>query len=188
MRKIAQCLFLVFVSVSSGFGQSYSLDNSKSHLSIFGTSTLHDWEIKAEALNGNMMISTQDESFEIKSLSFKVLVNSLKSGKSMMDNNTYKAMEAEEYPSVSYKLNSAKVIGKTDGTFNLKAKGTLTIANTTKTIEMPVKAAMNSSQISYQGEITFNMSEYGIEPPTALLGSIKTGDEITIKFNVTYNN
>jgi hypothetical protein len=29
------------------------------------------------------------------------------------------------------------------------------------------------------------MSEYNVEPPSFMFGAMKTGDEITVKFNVT---
>jgi len=30
------------------------------------------------------------------------------------------------------------------------------------------------------------MTEFGIEPPTAIFGTLKTGDEISIDFNVVF--
>jgi len=31
------------------------------------------------------------------------------------------------------------------------------------------------------------MTHYGVEPPTALMGTIKTGEEVTINFNFQVN-
>jgi hypothetical protein len=30
------------------------------------------------------------------------------------------------------------------------------------------------------------MSQYGIEPPVALLGTLKTGDEVAVEFNLNF--
>ena len=38
--------------------------------------------------------------------------------------------------------------------------------------------------MSIVGEKSIKMTSYGVEPPTALLGTIKTGDDLTIKFNI----
>ena len=44
------------------------------------------------------------------------------------------------------------------------------------------KMKVAPNMVSLEGEKTFNMTDYGIEPPTALFGTITTGDEVTIKF------
>lgn len=41
-------------------------------------------------------------------------------------------------------------------------------------------------KVAFMGEIKINMTEFNVDPPTALLGTIKTGEEITIKFQVFF--
>jgi hypothetical protein len=45
-----------------------------------------------------------------------------------------------------------------------------------------------SNMVALEGEKTFNMTDYAIEPPKALFGTITTGDEITIKFKSIFTN
>ena len=40
--------------------------------------------------------------------------------------------------------------------------------------------------INIKGEKTLKMSDFDVKPPTALLGTLKTGNDITIKFNLNY--
>ena len=42
------------------------------------------------------------------------------------------------------------------------------------------------NKVVLKGEKTFKMTEFKIDPPKALLGTITTGDEITIKFNTIF--
>jgi polyisoprenoid-binding protein YceI len=59
------------------------------------------------------------------------------------------------------------------------------ISGTRKQITLPVKAQrLDDGGLRFVGSTTFNMSEYGVDPPTVMLGAIKTGDEITINFDV----
>lgn len=186
MKRIALMFFLIMPFIGNVFGQSFTLSNDDSELSIFGTSTLHDWEMTSEDMSGSSEIITDNETLELKSLQFTVNVKGLKSGKSAMDNNTYKALNEDDYPTIKYVLTTATVQSKTSSTRTLNTSGKLTISGKTRDVNMIVKATKKSEAVGFQGQTTFLMSEYGVDPPTALLGTVKTGDEITIKFNVTF--
>ena len=45
---------------------------------------------------------------------------------------------------------------------------------------------INSNTIHIVGEKSIKMTDFNVEPPTALFGSITTGDEITIKFKTKF--
>ena len=47
---------------------------------------------------------------------------------------------------------------------------------------------LSDGSVQFIGSVTFNMTNFNIDPPTAVMGTIKTGDEITIKFQVIYSN
>lgn len=186
--KIMMVLFLtIFFSIlSSGnlLAQQFKLDNSKSALTVHGTSSLHDWEEKAEKQSGSMSILLSEEgNLTISSLAVSVEAESLKSHKSGMDKNTYKALKTDKYKSIDFKMVSVKQIKDLgNSSFQVTVSGKLTITGTTKTIDLPLKMNVSTNMVTLEGETTFNMSEYGIEPPTALFGTITTGDQIKIKF------
>lgn len=186
MKRILVALVLILCLPHVVSSQSFTLSNDDSELSIFGTSTLHDWEMTSQNMSGSSEIITDNETLEVKSLKFTVVVKGLKSGKSAMDNNTYKALNEDDYPTIKYVLTKATVQSKTSSTHTLNTSGTLTISGKTRDVNMIVKATKESEAVGFQGQTTFLMSEYGVDPPTALLGTVKTGDEITIKFNVTF--
>jgi polyisoprenoid-binding protein YceI len=79
-------------------------------------------------------------------------------------------------------MDNVKVEGNST---KMSTKGALTIGGVTKIVTMNVQADA-SSGVSFSGDITFKMSVFEIDPPTAVFGTIKTGDEITIKFNAQY--
>lgn len=185
MKSKYTTLTLVFLMFSLlAISQKHTLEKAKSTLSIFGTSTLHDWEIVAEEMVSTVDAETDADGVSVNALTFKVPVKSLKSGKGGMDDNTYKALKAKKFPEIVYKLSKVNSSSAKGGKYELQTTGALTIAGTTKTIPLKVMA---TKDLQFTGETTFKMSDYGIDPPTALLGTIKTGDEITIKFNINYN-
>lgn len=186
---IRQLILILLIGVTTALSpiEKYVVTESGSSLKILGTSTLHDWEIVAGDFSGNASI-TIDEGLKIDDLSFKVKVESLESGKSAMDNNTYEALNAKKYPYINYEFSEVTSGSKAGDAYNLNTKGKLTIAGYTKTITMPVMARVSGNQISFAGKITFNMTDFKVDPPRALMGTIKTGDEVTIDFNIKYNN
>jgi hypothetical protein len=172
----------LLISFNQVQSQEYILVNKESSLKVYGTSSLHDWNVDAENQSGKIKCLLS-ESFVIKQLSLVVVSESLKSGKSGMDKNTYKALNTKQYKSIIFKLTKVNnVTDKGSGVFEVKGQGDLSLAGTTKNIPITLKVTVASSKITIEGEKKFKMTDFKIDPPTALLGTITTGDEVTVKF------
>jgi len=157
---------------------------------IHGTSNIHKWDEKVGTVTGNCVINwNKDGSFDLDSIKIKMNVRSIKSDKGpVMDNNTYKALKADANPEIIFtllvpvKTLQAKTIQKT-----VTAKGNFTIAGITRPVVMQVKIGMQGSgKLSIGGLQTIKMTDYGIEPPTAFFGTLKTGNEIIIDFKINF--
>ncbi len=182
--KLIGIFTLVLVPVLT-WGQ-YKVDASSSELMIEGTSSLHDWEIEAEEIKGTARLDPADLE-KLSDLKFSVVVKELKSGKGAMDKNTYEALKQEKHPEVTYTLTKInKITPAGSGTYKLSTSGNLTIAGTTRPVNMEVTARTSGSGVAFSGEYPLKMTTYNVDPPTAVFGTIKTGDEVTIKFNVNY--
>ena len=170
MRRI---LIIAAATILHSFlhAQDLALKKDASSLYIQGTSTLHDWESVVKKIEASAKMNS-DALSEIK---FIAEVKSIKSGKSGMDKNTYKAMKAEEFPQVTFESDRLTI-----DNVSLVGEGLLTIAGTSKTIPVSLKIS-SGDEISISGEINIKMTDYGITPPVAVFGTIKTGDDIKIK-------
>lgn len=181
LALILAILLQVFV-IGSLMAQNYTLSNSASQLTVFGTSNLHDWEVVAEQQSGDIKL-TNDETLSISELKVKVVSESLKSGKSGMDKNTFKALKTNSYKSIDFEMLQVKSMESVgNSNYKVTVVGNLSIAGVTKKIELSLKMGVSDSKVTLEGEKAINMTHYNIEPPTALLGTIKTGEELTIKF------
>lgn len=118
---------------------------------------------------------------KIQSITFNVPVKGLKSGKSRMDKNTYKALKAEDHSNIKFESTSIK-----ESNGKLYAVGNLTIAGTTKNIEIPLELNKTQDKLTIVTSYKINMLDYNVEPPTAMFGTIKTGESVTVKFNLIY--
>jgi len=184
---LGTALFLTLFSFEL-VAQEFNLNNETSQLSVSGTSSLHDWHVDAEKQKGSIVLDLANE-LAIKKLYVEITAESLKSGKKGMDKNTYKALNTSQHKSITYQMLEVKQITKQGETkYAVKTVGNLSVAGTTKKVTLDFELQLTANKVTLKGEKSFKMTEFGIEPPKALLGTITTGDEITIKFNTTLNN
>ena len=112
----------------------------------------------------------------ISDIYFAADVKSIKSGQSGMDKNIYKALKSDDFPKIEFKSENLKIEGN-----EITGKGTLTIAGQSKEINVNLELIKKDPRNIVSGTIALKMTEYGIKPPTAVFGTIKTGDEIKIE-------
>ena len=100
-----------------------------------------------------------------------------------MDGKTYKALEGDKHPKITFK--SAENISVSANTAT-KIKGQLSIAGKTKEVELPFTLQdASDSTVKIAGKMPVKMSDFGIDPPTAMMGALKTGDEVVISYDLT---
>lgn len=185
--KLILVYVLCFFTSSAISAQKFKLDLDNSAVIVNGTSNLHDWHITSKTFRGT--ISFDDlSSNQIKALSISVPSETLKSGKKGMDKNTYKALNTDDFKNITFKLNKVtKIESKDDNKNIVYALGDLTIAGNTNTISIDFEMETYSNRIIISGEKRIKMTDFKVEPPSALFGTITTGDEICIKFKSTFN-
>ena len=161
----------------------YHLEQNKASMTVTGTSTIHDWELKVEDIKhtGSMTVE-RNKLLKINQLDITVAVKSIKSGKDLMDNKTYKALKEANHPAISFNLITTIPAGNNTVT----STGELTIAGKTRKVTMDVRYKLYETFIEFQGELTLKMSDYEITPPAVFMGTIKTGDEVTISFSIPF--
>lgn len=186
MKKLLLIIFIVGAVAPRIVAQKYTLSATESKLEVLGTSSLHDWEEVATEMTGSAIINLDNGQPDIESLKFNVPVKALKSDHGGMDKNTYEALKSNKHPNIYYELKEVKSIEKNGQDYSLKTSGNLTIAGETKNIEMTVTSKTAGNTISFSGKVNIKMTDFKVDPPTALLGTVKTGDDITIQFNTKF--
>lgn len=180
-RTLVVFCLLVF---SAGFTQAQDAYKiQKASVVIAGTSTMHDWEMKGQSVTCNASFKTESNKItEVSALQLTIPVSSLKSGKGAMDKNAYSALKAEEHKQIVFTHSSSKIAGN-----KIISTGNLTIAGVTKAIEVESTYTVNADNtLSTKTTESFKMSEYKVEPPSFMFGSVTTGDAITLTFELTF--
>ena len=103
-----------------------------------------------------------------------------------MDKNTYKAMNTDKYPNITFTASSAAVKSAGGSSYTVTAHGKLTIHGVAKDADITATCTVNGDKsITCSGSYKLNMTEFSVTPPSIMFGMIKVGDPITVKFNFT---
>lgn len=175
-----------FISITS-FGQ-VNKDLIRTEVTVHGTSTLHDWVSDVTRMESNADIFMLDgELIDVTNLSIKIKTTDIKSEKgSMMDKNTWKAMKYDKFPYIYVKMQRTSSLVKYNNEYRISGNADVTIAGVTKRLPIQAVGVTGSDgEVVVRGEKSFKMSEFGIVPPVVLMGTLKTGDKVTIKYSVT---
>lgn len=162
------------------------------NIKLSGTSSLHNWDMNSKVFSGEALFIfdqvNRDVLTSIPSLTFTLAVAQLKSDDKKLDKNAYKALKGETFRNIVYKLKSATIQKGAGNAYVLKTTGSLSIAGVTKQVSMDVHCIVNKdATISCTGTEQLKMSDYGVKPPTFMLGAMKTGDNVSLNFNIVYS-
>ena len=180
---------LLLPAITRGQVSSFNLDPN-SEIVVKGTSTIHDWEVDVEEMNISMKLDPErltsgtSAGSAVESFSLTVAVESMESGKGSMNRKMYGALKKDDHPNIMFKLRSAEP-EESESSPELDITGDLTIAGTTKAVSLPVKVTqVNVDSYMFEGSYSLNMKEYDVDPPSAMLGTIRTGEEVEIVFKL----
>lgn len=178
-------LFSIVIGNVSVSAQNYQATANNSTIVVDGTSNVHDWDVKAEQFTVKATIEGEDDALEIKNINLDLVAEGLKSGKSGMDKNTYKALKTDKHKNIRFVSNKTVSVNKSGNAYKVVVQGVMEIAGSKKTTDVTFDLVKTANGYTLKGEKKINMPEYDITPPTALMGTIKTGEDVTIKYNLT---
>jgi polyisoprenoid-binding protein YceI len=159
-------------------------------IKVLGSSNVHDWTMTSSTIESRGEFKFDEGSLRsLVSFSLSVDAKSLKSEHESMDSRTYKTIKADQFPKITYKLNSAVITLLQKNKYLVKATGELAIAGATQTIVLNVTAVVNpDNTITCTGSQKIKLTDYKIEPPSFMLGAMKVTNDLTIQFNLLYKN
>jgi hypothetical protein len=165
-----------------------------SKVTLAGSSNVHDWACKSTTFQAVIELDSSyltrpmtELARPITKVSVTIPAKSLKCGHGKMDENMYKALNADRFPDIKYVLENYEIdtaLSTLDG-FVAKTVGNVTVAGKTVRAEIPITALRKSGgSMTGEGTLKLKMTDFGIKPPVALLGTLRTKDEISIAFQV----
>ncbi|MEX2601172.1 MAG: YceI family protein [Balneolaceae bacterium] len=193
-RIIITPILLLFLSLGTLFAQEVTLDLvTGSELTIDGTSNIRDWDATTTTLDAELILAGAETTLQslspeqFISLTLSLPVESLDSGTRGLNNNMHKYLKSDVQPNIRFELGEISEITQTDNGITLTATGTVFVAGESIEVTMSVDAATNSEgEWVFSGSQPLKMTDFGISPPTAVFGTVRAVDDVTILYNIRF--
>ena len=160
------------------------------NLVINGTSTLHNWTAKTTALTGNAVLAGKwtgrgKAALKLQSINLVIAVKSIKSSEGGgMDDTMYSALDLKHHALITYELTKAHLLTRpTTATAAavFSTTGTLRVDGVTKTVPLVLTATPTpDGGLTITTKLKLKMTVFGVKPPTAMFGVIRSGNAITV--------
>jgi hypothetical protein len=188
MKYTVICL-CAFVVMSMRPVKNPAPEVGNADVKVLGTSNLHNWSMEDKDVTCSVQFmygAGKTLPVSLAAFTFSFPVHNLKSESSGMDSKAYDAMKAKTQGNIAFAASSSKIIPVTNDQFTVNSSGNLTIAGVTKAVALTAACSVKADgTIACAGTYGLRMSDYQIKPPTYLLGTLRTGNKLTIDFSMT---
>jgi polyisoprenoid-binding protein YceI len=162
-------------------GSNLTLD-TQSKVWVEGTSTVRAYKCTAKSIDATLETGPEGTDAAVatlvKNAVIKVATAVLECGNGTMNEHMRKALKMTEQPFIAFALDSYAL--EPSGTL----KGKLQIAGQEKEVQFPATITEENGAIRVTGSKQINMKEWGVKPPSLMLGTMKVNEMVTINFDV----
>jgi polyisoprenoid-binding protein YceI len=184
LRSVLGFLVIGACFVSTAFGQSCYQASDGSKLTVSGSATVRSFSCESTTIEGRAVMDTQ--STDSVKIDLQVPVRSFDCGKRAMNEDLYEALKADEHPYIHYRVRRTNIVsGEETGDQQIRIVGALSMAGTTRGDTTIVKGRPAPDQsFRVEGSTPLSLRQFGVDPPTALLGLIQVKDSVTVSVDL----
>ena len=167
----------------------------ESRLWVAGTSTVRSFECQAGAFDAKIESTGSDAVAAIlagekavSNVEITVPAEKLDCRNGTMNEHMRKALKAKEFPTIVFRASSYDLARSTDSV-GVSLTGSLTLGGVQKPIAVKATAKRGAEgTLVVSGAREVRMTEFGLKPPTLMLGTLKVDDKVTVGFDVVLKN
>jgi len=180
-------LLTVFVLLFAQSATAQLSVKSGSTMRIDGTSNVRGWNCTVENYNGSFTVQESANTLTgISAITVTVPISAIECGNGTMNTKLRETLKQDEHPNIRFTLTNATVNAGQGEAFTVASTGNLSIAGVTNALQMNVQGqALANGRYRFTGSAPVLMTQFGMRPPTALMGSMRVGDRVTVQFDVT---
>jgi polyisoprenoid-binding protein YceI len=195
-RRAMQAILVVAPAVTPNTFHREALDLlPESRVWINGSSTVRSFECKAGALDVQIATTATDAvratiagEKAIGAVEVKIPAEQLECGNGTMNDHMRKALKAKDNPTIAFRMTSYELAKTADGA-KATLTGTLSLGGTERPITVAADAkAIDGETLRVAGTHEIRMTEYGLKPPTLMLGTLKVGEKVKVSFDLVLKN
>jgi len=186
MKHFFMAYFIVvFLITFNVWAQHTYIFTPQSHIWVAGTSSLHEWNCNVGTFQGSVIVIPPDSLLQLQQVYVEIPVEEMDCKNNIMNKKMKKALKAKENPKIIFKMTrqlQSRALG--DSALKVTLEGELQIAGVKRNVSIEAIGKTIQDGFRFEGKKVLRMTEFGIHPPTALFGMLKTGDVITVFFDV----
>ena len=166
----------------------------QSRLWIDGKSTVRKFSCKAPVFTADVdaapgaVAAVLGGAKAVRAVTVTVPAEKMDCGNGTMNEHMLKALKANEARTIVFTLTGydvAKGDAGVQGTLN----GTLTLGGQTRPVSIAAQAAdAAGGLLRVSGSYTLKMTEFGLKPPSLMMGTMKVDESITVNFDLYLKN
>ena len=167
----------------------------ESKLWVAGTSTVRSFQCQAgsfdakvESVGAEAVAAVLAGQKAVTSVEVTVPSEKLDCKNGTMNEHMRKAIKAKDFPTIVFKATSYD-LAKTGENMAVTLNGSLTLGGVEKpiTVNAQAKPGPNGTLV-VSGTREVRMTEFGLKPPSLMLGTMKVDEKITVGFEVVLKN
>lgn len=200
--NIVYSLILVVAATLAGgdlLAQTTFTAHEDSRLWIEGRSNVNTFECMAKEYVAEAILPEFENTDQISdpnnlgtdhnaTITVGIKVEGFECGRSRMNRDLNEALKSDEFPQITFTLKNATAItipDDIDNGFEIEVDGSLTVAGVTREISFKSNGfIMDDGRIRAVGGKQIKMTDFNVEPPTALFGMVKAEDELRVRFDL----
>ena len=162
-----------------------------SQLWVEGTSTVRDFKCSARTLDANIATTRADAATAlyagekaVTTVSFRIPAAQLDCRNGQMNEHMMKALKAGANPTIAFDL-AGYELATIDGKVRANLTGTLSLGGVTKPITLAADLVQETAGgVRVKGVYDLRMTEYGLKPPSLMMGTMKVNDLVKVNFDL----
>jgi polyisoprenoid-binding protein YceI len=167
----------------------------QSRLWVDGTSTVRSWSCKATVLDATIDAGAADAVASViagqkavRAVDVRIPAAKLECGNETMNAHMRKALKAADHPVIAFAV-SAYDITRGAGGVTGTIEGQLTLGGVTRPISLAATGVAGpDGTLHVTGAHELVMTEFGLKPPSLMLGTMKVGDKVKVSFDLYVAN
>ena len=163
--------------------QAPLIGQNSTTITISGTSTVRNWSCPVEAAvkvtPGKAGEGAPGFPTGLQAVALTVPVKAIECDNDTMNEHLRTALKEKLNPQIVYQMKQYKMAGAGQATVS----GTLTVAGVARPVSFDVKLTPSGGGLRSVGEISIDMTQFGVTPPKVLLGQLVVGKIVRVKFD-----
>jgi polyisoprenoid-binding protein YceI len=167
----------------------------ESRLWVSGSSTVRSFECKATSFDARIESDGPDAAAAVlagqkavRTVEVTVASDRIDCNNGTMNGHMKKAIKVTEFPNITFRLDSYD-LAKASDTLQAELQGVLTLGGVEKPVSMQAAVApADGGAMRVTGTYELNMKEFGLKPPTLMLGTMRVHERVKVSFDLLLKN